>query len=132
MAQLVKNLPAMQETWVPSLGWEDPLEKGMATHSSILAWRTPVHGLAKSRQRLSSFHLLSPYFFFFLTIPSSAQKCYIHNSMFKTSSFENKFTVPLSQLEPWREQKRRKRRFLLCQKPLRKSERISQSLRSSA
>ena len=39
MAQLVKNPPAMQETWVPSLGWEDPLEKDMATHSSILAWR---------------------------------------------------------------------------------------------
>ena len=37
--QMVKNLPAMQETWVWSLGWEDPLEKGMATHSSILAWR---------------------------------------------------------------------------------------------
>ena len=37
--QLVKNLPAMQETWVQSLSWEDPLEKGMATHSSILAWR---------------------------------------------------------------------------------------------
>ena len=41
MAQMVKNLPAMQETWVRSLGWEDPLEKGMATHSSILAWRIP-------------------------------------------------------------------------------------------
>ena len=41
VAQLVKNLPAMRETWVQSLGWEDPLEKGMATHSSILAWRTP-------------------------------------------------------------------------------------------
>ena len=39
VAQLVKNLPAMQETWVRSLGWEDPLEKGMATHSSVLAWR---------------------------------------------------------------------------------------------
>ena len=37
--QTVKNLPAMQETWVQSLGQEDPLEKGMATHSSILAWR---------------------------------------------------------------------------------------------
>ena len=36
-----KNPPAMQETWVRSLGWEDPLEKGMATHSSILAWRIP-------------------------------------------------------------------------------------------
>ena len=41
MAQLVKNLSAMQETRVQSLGWEDPLEKGMATHSSILAWRIP-------------------------------------------------------------------------------------------
>ena len=41
VAQLVKNLPAMQETQVQCLGWEDPLEKGMATHSSILAWRIP-------------------------------------------------------------------------------------------
>ena len=38
---MVKNLPAMQETQVPALGWEDPLEKEMATHSSILAWRIP-------------------------------------------------------------------------------------------
>ena len=41
VAQLVKNLPAMRETWVQSLGWEDPLEKGKATHSNILAWRIP-------------------------------------------------------------------------------------------
>ena len=41
MAQTVKNLPAIGETWVRSLGQEDPLEKGMATHSSILAWRMP-------------------------------------------------------------------------------------------
>ena len=41
MAQLVKNPPAIWETWVQSLGWEDPLEKGKATHSSILAWRIP-------------------------------------------------------------------------------------------
>ena len=41
VAQLVKNLPAMQETWVQSLGWENPPEKGKATHSSILAWRIP-------------------------------------------------------------------------------------------
>ena len=55
---MVKNPPAMQETWVRSLGWEDPLEKGTATHSSILAWRIPrdraswqatVHGVAKSQ-----------------------------------------------------------------------------------
>ena len=41
MAQMVKNLPAMQDTQVVSLSWEDPLEKGMAIHSSILAWRIP-------------------------------------------------------------------------------------------
>ena len=41
VAQLVKNLPAMWETWIRSLDWEDPLEKGKATHSSILAWRIP-------------------------------------------------------------------------------------------
>ena len=62
VAQTVKNLPAMRETWVWSLGWEDPLEEGMATHSSILAWRilmhrgawrAAVHGVAKSRALLS-------------------------------------------------------------------------------
>ena len=42
MAQMVKKPPAMQETWVRFLGWEDPLEKEMATHSSILAWKSPV------------------------------------------------------------------------------------------
>ena len=42
VAQVVKNLPAMQETWVQSLGQEDPLEKGMTTHSSTLAWRIPM------------------------------------------------------------------------------------------
>ena len=54
VAQLIKNPPAMQETWVQSLGLEDPLEKGKATHSSILAWKIPwticiVHGVAKSQ-----------------------------------------------------------------------------------
>ena len=44
MTQMIKNLPIMQETWVLSLGQEDRLEKGMATHSSILAWRTPWTG----------------------------------------------------------------------------------------
>ena len=56
VAQLVKNPPAVQETWVASLGWEDLLEEGMATHSSILAWRIPmdkgawqatIHGVAR-------------------------------------------------------------------------------------
>ena len=41
VAQVVKNTPAVWETWLRSLGWEEPLEKGMATHSSILAWRIP-------------------------------------------------------------------------------------------
>ena len=58
MTQMVNNPTAMWETWVQSLGWEDPLEEGMATHSSILAWRIPVdreawlatvHGVAKSQ-----------------------------------------------------------------------------------
>ena len=49
MAQLVKNLPSVLEICALSLGWEDPLEKGKATYSSILAWRIPwtVHGVAK-------------------------------------------------------------------------------------
>ena len=41
MTEIVRNLTAMQETWVHSLGWEDPLEEGMATHFSVLAWRVP-------------------------------------------------------------------------------------------
>ena len=51
MAQLEKNLPAMQETWVRPLGWEDPLQKGKATHSSSLAWRVPwtVQSLGSQR-----------------------------------------------------------------------------------
>ena len=60
MAQAIKNLLAMWETWVPSLGWEDPLEKGMATHSSILAWRIPwmeepgrLQSIGSQRVRLS-------------------------------------------------------------------------------
>ena len=61
VAQTVKNPPAMQETWVRSLGWKDPLKEGMATHSSILAWKIPrdrgawratVHSVAKSWIRL--------------------------------------------------------------------------------
>ena len=58
---MVKNLPAMQETWAQSLGWEDPLEKEMATHSSMLAWRIPwteEHGGLQSTG-LQSWTLLS-------------------------------------------------------------------------
>ena len=52
MAQLVKNLPAMWETWVQSLGWEDPLEKGKATLFSILAWRIPTTVQSMESQRV--------------------------------------------------------------------------------
>ena len=54
VAQLIKNLPAMWETWVGSLGWEDPLEEGMATHSSILAWRIPGIGEPGGLQSMGS------------------------------------------------------------------------------
>ena len=83
MAQTIKNLPAMWETWVRSLGWEDPLEESMATHSIVLAWRNPrdrgawkttVHGVAKSQTRLSdsiqhSFHSHPEALFSSLFIP---------------------------------------------------------------
>ena len=67
VAQLVKNLLAMQETWVRSLGWEDLLEKGKATHSSIPVWRIPwTIQVAKSWTRLSHFH--------FHPLPSRSQR----------------------------------------------------------
>ena len=50
VAQSVKSLPTMQESWVRFLGWEDPLEKGKATHSSILAWRVPWSGWSMESQ----------------------------------------------------------------------------------
>ena len=62
VAEMVKNLPVMKETWAQFLSWEDPLGEGMATHSSILAWTIPmdrgawwatVHGVTKSRTQLS-------------------------------------------------------------------------------
>ena len=60
VAQLVKNMSAMQETWVQSLGWEDPLEKGKAIHSSILAWRCPWTLLSLGSQRVGhNFHFQS-------------------------------------------------------------------------
>ena len=77
VARLVKNLPAMQDTWVQSLGWADPPKKRKATHSSILAWRIPwtviVHGVAESRTWLSDFRSLGwpkCLFFFFFRNPN--------------------------------------------------------------
>ena len=75
VAQMVKNPPAEQDTWVQSLGWEDPLEEGMATCFSILAWRIPmdrrawwatVHGVAKMSE------LLSAVFFLFIDVIGKA------------------------------------------------------------
>ena len=62
VAQLVKNLPAMWETWVQSLGWEDPLEKGKATHSSILAWRIPRTVKSWGHKELDTTEQLSLHF----------------------------------------------------------------------
>ena len=84
VAQLVKNLPAMRETWVQSLGWEDPLEEGMTTHSSFLAWRMPwTEGpgglLSKGLQRVGNdwvtFTSLHPFLEFFhwnIVLPAGA------------------------------------------------------------
>ena len=81
VAQLGKNPPAIWETWVRSLGWKDPLEKGKATHSGILSWRMSynpytVHGVARSRRRLSDFH-----FHFQYSIVCMSCIFFIHSSV---------------------------------------------------
>ena len=71
VAQLVKNPPGIRETWVQSLGWEDPLEKGKATHSSILAWRTPWIIYSVGLQRVghdSFFHFTFTFTFIILIV----------------------------------------------------------------
>ena len=79
LAQTVKNTPALQETWVPSLGWEDALEKGKATHSSVLAWRIPWAEEPGRLQSMGSQRVghdwatnifTSVYFFIFFSIPT--------------------------------------------------------------
>ena len=73
VAQLVKNLLAMWETWVWALGWEDLLEKGKAMHSSVVAWTIPwttVHGVAKSQTWLSDFHFPTEHWVEFLELDS--------------------------------------------------------------
>ena len=88
MAQIVKNLPAMQETWARPLGWEDPLEKGMATPSNILAWGIPwteepdrlLSMESQSRTQLSNFHFL----FLSLSIGKASQnRCQVIGMVLK-------------------------------------------------
>ena len=89
VAQLVKNLPAMRETWILSLDWEDPLEKGKATLSSILAWRIPwdciLHGVPKSQIQLSDFY------FHFEGVRQATRRCIVVQAV--ASAFQFSTTV---------------------------------------
>ena len=81
VAQMVKNLPAMQETWVWSLGWEDPLEEGTAIHSSILAWRIPwTMGWQRVRHDWETFTSLQSWFQFVLHPAWHFLCCTLHTS----------------------------------------------------
>ena len=99
MAKTVKNPPAMQETWVCSLGQEDPLEKGIATHSSILAWRIPwteePGGLQSMGWQRVRHELTSDTFFFFagfmVTLKILERKCSL--SLFKYENEIVKFDL---------------------------------------
>ena len=76
VAQLVKNPPAMLDTWVQCLGWEDPLEKGKATHSSILAWRrswTVIHGVARVGYDGATFTFIA---FWAIGLRGQKRKCF--------------------------------------------------------
>ena len=88
VAQLVNNLPAMRETRIPSLGWEDPLEKGKATHSSILAWRIPWGHKELDMTEQLSLSLLLLEMLLYWTIPISIkffyQKCNISIDVCRT------------------------------------------------
>ena len=90
MAQLVKNTPAMQETWVQSLGWEDPLEKGKATHSSVLAWRIPWTVQSMGSQRVG--HHWVTFTLTFLTLPplwllrNPSSKSNYYHQLFKSTA----------------------------------------------
>ena len=94
---MVKNPPAMWETWIRSLGWEDPLEEGMATHSSVLAWRIPVdrgawwaivHGVTKICTRLTDKHSTAQFVYIVVCLCSSVPML-IPNSNLSTHPFDN-------------------------------------------
>ena len=97
MAQLVKNSPTILETWVPSQDWDDPLEKGKATHSSILDWRIPtVHGVAKSQTRLRDFDFHC--FSFFYSLLFSAAQSFLKTSFLLHSLIHSCFLLNLNSL----------------------------------
>ena len=91
VAQLVKNPPAMWETWVQFLSWEESLEKGKATHSSILAWRIPR--VAKSWTWLSDFHIL-PWTIWTHLNPLSHPGCHTTLNRVKSTIFKWENSTP--------------------------------------
>ena len=93
MAQLVKNPPAIWETWVRSLGWEDALEKGKATHSSILAWRIPwaiIYRLWGRKELDTTDRLLHTYIHYNEQPKNEIRKAIIHNSIERTKYYQKK------------------------------------------
>ena len=92
VAQVVKDPPAMWETWVRSLVWEDPLEKGLATHSSILAWRIPWTEKPGRLQSMGSQTRVSDFHFLFHCIPSPTV-VHAHSSQIRVSSWTPCSTV---------------------------------------
>ena len=106
VAQMVRNLPAMQDTWIQSLGWEDPLEKIKASHYSILVQRIHglyiVHGVTKSQAWLRDFHSWNIIFTFKALILSN-KKIYIHTIpqtiyLHIVLSFSNFFTTKVTKI----------------------------------
>ena len=98
VAQMVKRLPAMQETWVQSLGWEDALEKEMTTHSSTLAWKIPwteepgklqSYGVAKSWTQLNNFTFTFFHYARALLIINSTTTLYFHGGSDSKESAHN-------------------------------------------
>ena len=97
VVQLVKNPPAMQEIWVPSLGWEGSLEEGMVTHSSILAWRIPmdskawratVHGTPKDTAEWLSTHTHLPSVYLYSLLSKKALQLFLNRSLSKKGEIE--------------------------------------------
>ena len=98
VVQMVKNPPAMQETWVWSLGWEDPLEKGMTTYSSILAWRIPWTGEpGRLRSMESQSHTRLSYFHFLIRNGLDAFK---NSRVFRIETSSSPFYLPFPMFSP--------------------------------